>query len=689
MGRARRFNNYTDDVRKARDIVKEYGQFRQGKIGIGSSFRTSPFGVITGNSGAKTDSDKLSLFFGGEIGAGIGWTAQTDNIDASYNLDISTNSAGDQTQIRGLYFISSSTESTLENVINGQPYDGQQVILTGISGQTAITIVHAAGGAGQVLCPGDVNFTLNDDESVLLIDDVTAATQTYRIMASSEVAAGGGVTFPIVPTIRDFGTTSGTLNLKLDGSDAGDGHSFKVTANGNVTLTFDNPPATGIQQEFEVEFVQDATGGRTLTLPVTVVETVSISTGANSITILTFRTNDGGTNYHAIPALRGTISLGGVSALTPWTEDIDADGFDLQDLSNIEFRSTTGTPAASTPAIHVDASGDMILNVALADQIFNTINDVIIGQFGQIGGNNDSFFQITSIDSALPLLKFFNDDSTMTAGAQAGRIEFFSNDGGGASIIYADIRVDTENVTAANEAGSMFLGATINGDVSTTTFLSLNNANDDKITAFKILKFNTGIDIEMVTNDIWMDEVADGTRVFGTATALSFDVAGTFVGSFSSSALSLQGNTTLSIPELFTMTDTGATPGSTIAAIWQNTGGMNFQTGNVGDDFDFQFAGGSDLLIKEDGELQFNTVGKQHKIVPNVSSLDIVAENETDSVKLITGTGRDNESLRCGDLSSSFKNEPADAAYELFVENTVAVTTSQPKACVFFSSTRT
>jgi len=259
MGRARRFNNYTDDVRKARDIVKEYGQLRQGKTGITSSFRTSPFGVITGNSPGKTDSDKLSLFFGGEMGAGIGWTAETHAIDASYNLDLSKDNAGNQKSLRGLYFVSSSTESTLENVINGQPYDGQQVILTGISGQTAITIVHAAGGAGQVLCPGDVNFTLNNDESVLLIDDVTAAPQTYRIMAASEAAAGGGVTFPIVPTIRDFGTTSGTLNLKLDASDAGDGHSFKMTANGNITLTFDNPPASGIQEEFEVEFVQDAT----------------------------------------------------------------------------------------------------------------------------------------------------------------------------------------------------------------------------------------------------------------------------------------------------------------------------------------------------------------------------------------------------------------------------------------------
>jgi len=84
MGRARRFNNYTDDVRKARNIVKEYGQIRQGKVGIGSSFRTSPFGVITGNSGAKTDADKLSLITGGEMGGPIGWTDTTHAIHISY-----------------------------------------------------------------------------------------------------------------------------------------------------------------------------------------------------------------------------------------------------------------------------------------------------------------------------------------------------------------------------------------------------------------------------------------------------------------------------------------------------------------------------------------------------------------------------------------------------------------------------
>lgn len=56
----------------------------------------------------------------------------------------------------------------------------------------------------------------------------------------------------------------------------------------------------------------------------------------------------------------------GAASQTPWASDIDADGFDLNDLSNIEFRNTTGAPAASTPAIYATASG-MIFNIPSGD----------------------------------------------------------------------------------------------------------------------------------------------------------------------------------------------------------------------------------------------------------------------------------------------------------------------------------
>jgi len=146
--------------------------------------------------------------------------------------------------------------------------------------------------------------------------ELSVRTSAGATVSLEGAGGGGGESFPIDPVIFDFGTTSGTLAMKLDGSDSGDGHSFKVTMNGNVTLTFDNPPASGTQHEFEMEFVQDATGGRTVTHPASVAETVTISSGAGKVTIVTYRTNDGGTTYHAIPALRGSVDLGSTGFMT-------------------------------------------------------------------------------------------------------------------------------------------------------------------------------------------------------------------------------------------------------------------------------------------------------------------------------------------------------------------------------------
>jgi len=60
-------------------------------------------------------------------------------------------------------------------------------------------------------------------------------------------------------------------------------------------------------------------------------------------------------------------------AITPWTEDIDADGFDLNDFSNLEFRNTTGAPAGTTPAIWATAAG-IITNVPSGNTFSVTIN---------------------------------------------------------------------------------------------------------------------------------------------------------------------------------------------------------------------------------------------------------------------------------------------------------------------------
>lgn len=60
---------------------------------------------------------------------------------------------------------------------------------------------------------------------------------------------------------------------------------------------------------------------------------------------------------------------------TPWTQDIDADGFDLRDLSNLEFRVTTGAPAGTVPGLSFDAGG-INLNVPTADLFDFLVNNV-------------------------------------------------------------------------------------------------------------------------------------------------------------------------------------------------------------------------------------------------------------------------------------------------------------------------
>lgn len=63
----------------------------------------------------------------------------------------------------------------------------------------------------------------------------------------------------------------------------------------------------------------------------------------------------------------GPLGAGG-SSQTPWIANIDADGFDLQDLSNIEFRNTTGAPGSTVASMYADAGG-ININVPIGDVI--------------------------------------------------------------------------------------------------------------------------------------------------------------------------------------------------------------------------------------------------------------------------------------------------------------------------------
>lgn len=88
--------------------------------------------------------------------------------------------------------------------------------------------------------------------------------------------------------------TSYTIDLE-------DGNVFELTLTGNVTYTISNPPGNNIAGSFTLIQKQDATGGRTMTLPASVKHpggtAPTISSGANDIDIFTVITTDGGTTW--------------------------------------------------------------------------------------------------------------------------------------------------------------------------------------------------------------------------------------------------------------------------------------------------------------------------------------------------------------------------------------------------------
>ena len=100
-----------------------------------------------------------------------------------------------------------------------------------------------------------------------------------------------------------------------------------------------------------------------------------------------------------------SVNLGSGSQ-TPWTSDIDGDGFDLIDLSNILFRNSTGVPTSTDRSIHYNDTEGMIFNA-------------LLGDFFQLEINGVAELQLTNTR-----LNIFNNDFSVGTGS----IEFVDTD---------------------------------------------------------------------------------------------------------------------------------------------------------------------------------------------------------------------------------------------------------------------
>ncbi|MDH3833824.1 MAG: hypothetical protein OES34_06650 [Nitrosopumilus sp.] len=506
--------------------------------------------------------------------------------------------------------------------ITGAAFSGQLLFLQGVATNT-ITIKNS----GNIETLDGADFTLADDDIIIFMYDTTD-TAWQQVTTGKQTSMGGGASFPIRPTVDNHGNV-GTVTEDLDISLV-TGHVHILTLTGNPTLTFSNPPASGTQMEFEIEFIQDATGNRTVTWPASVPETVKISSTPGSTTIITVRVNDGGTTYHAIPALRGTIALGGSFALTDLSnlsspvlpEVLNFNGFSASNFPGYTnlvgqglVNDTSGVlwtlPSGDSYTWQVNGLDQLEVTDAVVNVKSNTITEYL-GWTGAIAGqtsaasatgvehnlptgdqytwkiNGTEELQITSLGLAIRNSITFQDTTAdpSTPGEiqrngadvkvfSGGAVVNLSNAGGPPfndnQVIIQDELDNTKTLTF-----NLSLNSTGDANIlSSATTASRSWTMPDASTTMAGLSVAQTYTVTQTFNDITFD--ADGTRTIGDSTHHADDV----------------------FTESLTLRGSGATTTNTVPWISADSTTMIFNVPS-GDGYVFKDNGTTNIQISED-----------------------------------------------------------------------------------------
>jgi len=342
MGKAKRFNVYDSIVAEARKATQSYGQARQDRAFSGSSFRNMPGQPPIARTAATTT---------GGTGTGTFLTAslsadQTTNIAATDHVEFDTKDEDGnivlQTgagQADGIFELGSGKKYELSGMLRPEfsGVTGQLVIAwfdktnAAEIGSRAIyeaqtnTSNNANQPVAEAIVTPDANITV--ELRIISVTALTALANEYCIANLFEIALGGtgvgggggggaGVTFPLNPDVKIFGSVSGaqTINLSLS-----DSHYSTITLTGDVTFTFSNPPASGKEMSFVIDILQDGIGGHTITWPGSVRSDPAIGTGVDARTVVVGSTVDGGTNFDVLIVTGGTQAQGANKSLSNLT----------------------------------------------------------------------------------------------------------------------------------------------------------------------------------------------------------------------------------------------------------------------------------------------------------------------------------------------------------------------------------
>lgn len=407
-----------------------------------------------------------------------------------------------------------------------------------------------------------LNLGIGQRNVLFIVGHRTASELRYEVINGT---GGGGISFPITPPVDVRGNVSTTQDINLAATVA---HSTTMTLTGNISITFSNIPVSATQLEWEVEIKQDPTGGRTVSWPAAVTPVPVIDSGAGKTSIVVLRVNDGGTVIRTLlaPSVTGgggevftwtadhdangfalvdgriadatdptkildfdlagmttgitsvfafsfttakTITFPdavGTVVLTPMTEDLDVNTFDIFDIDSFIFMSTVGTLGSLNVGFSALGSGGFRANILNAGQFQWTEENTLLMKLSEASS-------VTSLDVSGILAGEIN--LSETTGGDVGTIQQ-----GTATLQYTtpvkhEFVVVSESILQITTDGIAMQGANF---ITTPQigFSILGNLIEDDA---------GGLIITTVPgDDITFD---DGTTIFGTIDATLFAINAT------------------------------------------------------------------------------------------------------------------------------------------------------------------
>ncbi len=631
MGKARSFSDAANDtVYQTETNSENYTMGQQNTYNLGSVHFTDQSGI--GNfSQAGSDQRKASLS-GALFLGNLGFDLQTVLLDTgTETIDLNNDSTGTVLSVIStdrFVTLDSGTTGTL-TTITGPQRPGQRLRLYNTTTNT-ITITHtAAATVNTIRTPDGTDLTFPGNGVLDLTFDITSAQ--WRVVGNVG-GSGGGVSFPITPPVNELGTVSTNQDIDLSLDTA---HSTTLTLEGDIDITFSNFPTSGTQIEWEIQVTQDATGGRVITWPTEVVNAPTLSTTADSITVVVLRTNDGGTTVRVANTVTTTA---GATTLSGITIDIAKDwlNFGITNLGALSMVDQIDLAAQDLiGADRIQISGGTTSATSVDDVVWYLTGDPTIEPVSLVSNvgatdswiwSSDNIIKMALTDSTLqknnvtaPSFQLYNTRTEATG--TAGTISILANTANTSTgVAMGFIIADTE-VETTDGRGSLRFGVNIDG--LPTEYLNLNEGNDEQVNILKEVDMTTNKIVNVVdptaaqdaATKQYVDDTAgvqssieDGdssVNVIDATPEITFILNASQVGEFSATAFlpSVPIDMTASITDpniiglgklQFTENDDTLSASQTIITARDTDDLFYFNTGVVTDAYEFAFAGTSE-----------------------------------------------------------------------------------------------